>query len=123
MTNGTDETATRRTGARKALGNARSSTLRTVESAGENPLALLAGGVALGVLIGMLLPRPQREREALAGVGKKLADGATKAAKAAREAGKAELEAVLPDADATKDRVVQLFGSVLNAARDANKKG
>ena len=87
MTNGTNATETpaakSRTGARqvasKALDNARSSARRTAESAGENPLALLAGGVALGVLIGVLLPRPEREREALKGVGKKLADGASKA--------------------------------------------
>lgn len=97
-------------------------TTKSGESLTENPVALLAGGVALGVLIGMLLPRHAKERELLDPVGRKLAEGTTAAVQAAKETGKAEIEALLPDRDATKDRVTQLIQNVLEAAKGANAK-
>jgi hypothetical protein len=94
----------------------------TGESLAGNPIALLTGGVAVGVLIGMLLPRLAREREILDPLGKKIADGATAAAQAAREAGQAELESLLPDKSATKERVSRLIENVLDAAKGAAAK-
>ena len=92
------------------------------ESLTESPLALLAGGIALGVLIGVLLPRHSKEREVLEPLGKKLAGSATAAAKAAREAGQSEIESLLPDKTATKERVSKLIDSVLEAAKGAAAK-
>lgn len=94
----------------------------TVQALGESPLALLAGGVALGVVIGAMLPRLAKEREVLDPLGRKLADSATAAAKAAREAGQSEIEALLPGRDATKERVTQLIETVLEAAKGAAAK-
>jgi ElaB/YqjD/DUF883 family membrane-anchored ribosome-binding protein len=88
----------------------------------ENPLALVAGGIALGVLIGVLLPRHSKEREVLQPLGKKLAGSATAAARAAKEATQAEIEGLLPDKEATKDRVSKLIDSVLEAAKGAAAK-
>lgn len=99
-----------------------SESIRSAESLTENPLALLAGGIALGVLIGVLIPRHSKEREALAPLGKKLADGASAAARAAREAGQSEIESLLPDKQATRDRVSKLIESVVEAAKDAAVK-
>lgn len=90
--------------------------------ASENPVALLAGGVALGVLVGVLLPRAAKERELLDPVGRKLADRATETVKAVKEAGKAEIEGLLPNRDATKDKVSQLIENVLEAAKGATAK-
>ncbi|AJP74320.1 hypothetical protein TS85_06485 [Sphingomonas hengshuiensis] len=95
--------------------------MHAVEGLGENPLALLAGGVALGVLIGALLPRLAKERELLDPIGRKIADRATAAAQAAKEAGKQEIDALLPNKDDTKERVSALFGTVIGAAKDAAK--
>lgn len=93
--------------------------LRTVEDLGDNPVALLAGGVALGVLVGMLLPRIAKERELLDPVGRKLAERAAAAAQAAREAGREEIDSLIPNKTDTKERVSALVGNVLTAAKDA----
>ena len=87
----------------------------------NNPLALVAGGVALGVVIGALLPRLAKEKELLAPVGKRIAEGASAAASAAREAGKAEIDALLPQRDAAKEQVSRIIGSAFTAAKDASR--
>ena len=97
-------------------------TRKASDSIGDNPLVLLAGGVALGVLIGVLLPRVSKERELLDPLGKKLADSATAAAKAAKDAGKAEIDALLPARDQTREKVSQLIETVLEAAKGAATK-
>ncbi len=93
------------------------------QKAGEqienNPLALVAGGVALGVVLGALVPRLARERELLAPVGKRIAEGASAAAAAAREAGKAEIDALLPQRDAAKEQIGKIIGNAFTAAKDA----
>ena len=111
MTNGTPSAARK-----PATNKAASDTL------GDNPAMLLAGGVAVGVLIGMLLPRLERERKALDPLGKKLAERATAAVQAVKETGREEVNALLPDRDATKERVSALFGNIVEAAKGANAK-
>ncbi|MBA4761151.1 hypothetical protein [Sphingomonas sp.] len=91
----------------------------TVEGLAKNPIALVAGGVALGAVIGALIPRPQQEKDLLAPVGKRLAEGATAAAAAAREAGKAEIDAILPQRDAAKEQIGKIIGSAFTAAKEA----
>ncbi|WP_404339327.1 hypothetical protein AB2M62_08385 [Sphingomonas sp. MMS12-HWE2-04] len=88
----------------------------------ENPLALVAGGVALGALVGALLPRSAKERELLEPLGRNLAERATAAAQAAKDAGRQEIDSLLPDRDATREKVSALFGSVVEAAKGANQK-
>ena len=87
-----------------------------------NPAALLAGGVAIGVVVGMLLPRLNREREALAPVGRKLAERATAAVQAVKETGREEIESLLPGRDVAKERVSALFSNVIDAAKGATAK-
>lgn len=85
----------------------------------NNPLALVAGGVALGIVIGALLPRLAKEKELLAPVGKRIAEGASAAATAARDAGKAEIDALLPQRDVAKDQIGKIIGNAFTAAKDA----
>ncbi|MBB5709091.1 hypothetical protein [Sphingomonas xinjiangensis] len=92
---------------------------QVVGDLGDNPIALLAGGVALGVLVGVLLPRVAKERELLDPLGRTLAQRATAAAQAAKEAGRQEIDALIPDKDATKERVSAFFGTVTEAAKGA----
>lgn len=94
-------------------------TAKQQPQAETNPLALVAGGIALGVVLGALIPRPQKEKELLAPVGKRLAEGATAAAAAARDAGRAEIDAIIPPRDAAKDQIGKIIGSALTAAKNA----
>lgn len=91
----------------------------TIDELGSNPVALLAAGIAVGALLGALIPRLAKERELLEPVGRKLAERAAAAAQAAKEAGRQELDALLPDRDATKSRVTSLIGNVVDAAKNA----
>lgn len=111
--------ASARKSASHALESTRDRARQTAEQAGEHPLALLAGGVALGVLVGVLVPRHPRERELLAPVGRRLAEGATAAAAAAKEAGKAELDQLLPDPGKARERVSHVVESAVGAAKNA----
>lgn len=94
----------------------------TAEGITDNPIALVAGGVAIGVLIGMLLPRAGRERELLEPAGRKLAERATSTVQAVKEAGKAEIDSLLPGRDEAKDRVSRLVGNLVDAAKGAAQK-
>jgi hypothetical protein len=86
-----------------------------------NPLAIVLGGLALGAAVGAVLPRPQREKDALAPLGRKLAERANAAVSAAREAGRAEIEGLLPAREQAKERVTQAFGNILEAAKGAGQ--
>ena len=100
-------------------------TRRTVEAVEANPLGLLVGGLAVGAIAGALIPRSDKEKELLAPVGKRLKEGATAAAAAAKEAGKSELESRGLTADAGRDQVKTLlsgFGKALSTAGAAGAK-
>ena len=84
---------------------ARETTRRTAEGIEANPLSVLVGGVALGVLAGALIPRTQQEGKLLGAVGKQLTDTASDAVQARRDAGKAELDALGLNRNAARDQV------------------
>jgi len=85
----------------------------------ENPLAFLIGGIALGALIGSLLPRTQQETKALGPTGRKINKAASNAAKAAKTAGKKKLDSLGISKDAAKKQAQSLLKSVSAAANEA----
>ena len=94
---------------------------QTAHAAETNPLAVVAGGVALGALIGALVPRSDKERELLAPVGKRLGATALAAFAAARESGKSEFQNIGFTKGAAKDQVKTLLQNVAGAAATAGK--
>ncbi|MDJ0278080.1 DUF883 family protein [Sphingomonas sp. 2R-10] len=86
-----------------------------------SPLAVLAGGLALGAVLGALLPRTAQETKALAPLGKKLSAAATAAAATARDVGKEQLTAALPSKDGAKEQLRTVFSNVVQAATDSGK--
>lgn len=98
---------------------AQTATRRAAQGIEGNPLAVLVGGIAVGVLAGALLPKTERETEMLGPVGKKLNEGASAALRAARDAGGAELAAVGISRDAAREQVGKLFDGVMTAVKTA----
>ncbi|WP_294235969.1 hypothetical protein [uncultured Sphingomonas sp.] len=91
-------------------------TARTIEA---NPIGVLVGGLAIGAIIGALIPRSTREKEVLTPLGKKLGETIRQATQAARETGLRELEDAGLTKDNAKDRARSLFDNVVKAASSA----
>lgn len=91
-------------------------TSQTIE---HNPLGVIVGGLALGALVGSLLPRSQREKDLLAPVGKRVSATAMAAIAAAKSAGQSELDNLGLNPAAAKGQVKALFDNVVKAASTA----
>ena len=94
---------------------------QTAHVAEANPLGIVAGGIALGALVGAVLPRSQKEKELLAPVGKRLGATAVAAFAAARESGKSEFQNLGLTTGGAKDQVKTLVQTVAGAAATAGK--
>lgn len=84
-----------------------------------NPIAALIGGIAVGVVIGALLPRTERETQALGVVGEKLQGAAREAADAAKDAGRDKLAELGLSREQARDTVKSLLDNILAAAASA----
>lgn len=102
-----------RSRASDAYSNTRQSASDGLDSA---PLAAVAGGLALGVIAGALLPRTRRETELLGGVGRQINETAREAFSAARQAGSDDLGL---SRDAAKSQVQGLLDKARHAATAA----
>lgn len=102
-----------------AKDRARTAGQSTVDSVDHNPLVAVLGGVALGVVIGALLPRTEREAKVLGSVGEKLQDIAKEAVGAARDAGKDKLDELGLSRDKARDTAKSLLDAVIAAAGSA----
>lgn len=65
---------------------------RASEGIDSNPVAAVVGGLALGAIIAALLPRTEREEKLLGSTGRRISESARDAARAAREAGRQQLD-------------------------------
>ena len=109
---------------------ARTVKAKSSETINSSPLAVVAGGLALGAILAALLPKSEREQKMLGKTGKTLNDRAKQAVNAAKEAGKARMEEVGLSADSAREQFKEIFGKATEAAkaageaaRDAAKKG
>jgi ElaB/YqjD/DUF883 family membrane-anchored ribosome-binding protein len=100
-------------------GAARDAVNQATQSAQANPIAVLAGGIAVGMLAGAFLPHTEQEAKLLGPVGKRLTDTAKGAAAAAKDAGKAELDSLGLNRDAARAQVGNVINGVLQALSSA----
>ena len=91
----------------------------TADGVDNNPLAAVVGGMALGVLIGSLLPRTRRENELVGPYARDLTSRARDAAEAARLAGVEKLDELGFNKDRANATVQQLTGAARTAAEEA----
>jgi hypothetical protein len=88
-----ERTAAAYAAARERAGSAYETAGRkTSEGIDSNPVAAVVGGLAVGAIVAALLPKTRREEELFGPVGRRLGDTAREAARAAREAGREQIE-------------------------------
>lgn len=73
-------------------------TRQTADRIDSSPLIAVAGGIALGAVVGALLPRTERETQALGNVGHKVTDTARDVANTAVETGKQQVNDITSSA-------------------------
>jgi ElaB/YqjD/DUF883 family membrane-anchored ribosome-binding protein len=98
---------------------ARSAGRRTADGIDSNPLAAVVGGLAIGAIAAALIPRTQREEELLGGVGRKVTDTAREAARAARDAGREQIEELGLSRDGVQRRLNEFTDKAVGAVRSS----
>ncbi len=104
---------------RKTAETAREATHKAAEQVEAFPVAALLGGVALGAVLGAVLPRTRQEEQLLGTVGETIVDRAKEAVAAARDAGQAKLGELGVSSDAAGKQVGRLIGSIAEVAESA----
>ena len=102
--------------ARAKASDARRATADGIE---DNPIVAIVGGIALGVLVGALLPRTKRETETLGPLASRLTDTAFAAVSAAREAGKEALDDIGVSREGARAKVDELVDTATKVASKA----
>ena len=102
--------------------SARDAAARAKDAIETNPLGLLAGGLAAGLVVGALVPRSERERQALGTLGARIAEGAIAAGAAAKQSGKEQLSAALFSPDGAREGVAKVVENAVAAAKEAGTK-
>lgn len=122
----TNTDAKPKTAKRAPLADARDAAFDRARSAVQglesNPVGVLVGGLTVGLIAGVLVPRSAQEKKLMGTVGKRLAEGATAALVAARETGKEQLSGAVLGRDAAKESARKVFDSALSAAKTGGKK-
>jgi ElaB/YqjD/DUF883 family membrane-anchored ribosome-binding protein len=94
---------------------------RTGDSIDKNPLAIVLGGIAIGAIVGALLPRTEREVKMMGKTGKKLNKKAKKMAEAAKEVGKSKVNSLGLGSDAIRDQFRDLVSKATEAVKAAGQ--
>ena len=98
---------------------AKKAAAKTTEGVDKNPLAAIAGGLAIGAIVAALIPRTARENSLVGNVGSKVRSTAAKAAKNATATAKEQLDSLGVNADAAKDQLRDLVSKISEAASSA----
>jgi ElaB/YqjD/DUF883 family membrane-anchored ribosome-binding protein len=93
-------------------------TRKTAETIDTAPGAALIGGLALGALAAVLLPKTRKEEELLGTYGRQINDKAKQAAQAAKDAGRSKLD----ELGLNKDTAKQKLNEVATHAKEAVKQ-
>lgn len=95
--------------------------IKTGDGIDKNPLAIVLGGIALGAIVGALLPRTERETKLMGKTGKKLNKKAKEMAKAAKNAGKQQVDSLGLNGDAMREQFRDLVSKAALAVKAAGE--
>lgn len=104
---------------RSSKAGAKEAVERASRQIDDNPLGTVVGGLAVGALVGALIPRSAREKQLLRPVGQKLGETARQALAAAKDAGRQELDQAGLTPAAAKDRGREVLDGVAKALSSA----
>lgn len=93
---------------------------KTGDNIDRNPLAIVLGGIALGAIVGALLPTTEREKKVMGKTGKKLNKKAKEMAKAAKAAGKEKVDSLGLNGDAVREQFRDLVSKAALAVKAAS---
>lgn len=99
-----------------ARGRAADVTRQASEQISVYPVAAVVGGLAIGALLGWLVPASRREEELLSPTGKRITDAARSAAQRGLDAGKEQIEEI-------RSRAAQKVGDAVVEAVAGSAKG
>ena len=94
---------------------------KTSEGIDKNPLAMIIGGIAIGAIVGALLPRTERETKILGKTGKKLNKKARKMAEAAKLAGMSHVDTLGLNGDTVRTQFKEFVSKAALALRAAGQ--
>ena len=100
---------------------ARQAKAKTIESVDKSPLAIILGGIAIGAIVGALLPRTERETKILGKAGKKLNKKARKIAEAAKVAGMSQVDTLGLNGEAMRAQFRELVSKAALAVKAAGQ--
>ncbi|MEO9633825.1 MAG: hypothetical protein ABJF89_15945 [Parasphingorhabdus sp.] len=98
---------------------AKKAVAKSEETISSSPLAIVAGGAALGVLIGALLPKSKAETKLVGGAGRKINETAKTAYEAAKDASRDQVNEMGLNNDNMRAQFKDLFGKAIEAAKTA----
>lgn len=101
---------------KRVTGDAKRKTSETVDN---NPIAIVAGGIAIGAIVAALLPKTEKEKKILGDAGRKINDTARSAANAAKSAGAAHMVDVGLNSDNLREQVKEIFSKGFETAKSA----
>ena len=87
----------------------------------KNPLAIVLGGLALGAIVGALLPKTEQEKKLLGKTGKKLNEKVKSVAGAAKSAGKDKIDSLGINTDSAREQFRDLVGKATEAVKAAGQ--
>lgn len=95
--------------------------IKSGDSIDRNPLAIVLGGIAIGAIVGALLPRTESEVKVMGKAGRKLNKKAKKMAEAAKAAGKDKVDSLGLNSDAIRDQFKLLVNKAAEAVKAAGE--
>jgi hypothetical protein len=103
-----------------AYEGARGAGRRAAKGLESSPVAAVIGGLAVGAIAAAFLPRTRREEKLFGDVGRKINDSAREAARAARDAGREQLNE-LNLRDALRGRIDDFTDKAVGAVKSSAK--
>ena len=98
---------------------AKKAVAKSEETISSSPLAIVAGGAALGILIGAMLPKSKAEGKYVGGAGRKINETAKTAYQAAKDASRDQIAEMGLSNDNMREQFKDLFGKAIEAAKTA----